>query len=85
MLYKDGAREKELRKEKKHGLPEFEIIDLAEEEDRESLMVALVIIPNVPSDPIQRSRKLIPLTNFLKGAPHFTFSPVGRNPSRAYT
>ena len=50
-----------------------------------SLSVALVMIPSVPSDPIQRSRKLIPLTNFLKGAPHFTFSPVGRNPSRAYT
>jgi hypothetical protein len=39
LLFKDGSREKELKKEKKHGLPEFELTDLADEEERESFMV----------------------------------------------
>ena len=48
-----------------------------------SLSVALVMIPRVPSEPIQRSRILSPLTNLRSGAPHVTFSPVGKKPSSA--
>lgn len=42
MLFKDGIREKELSKEKKHGPPEFDLIDLDFEEDREKFMVEMV-------------------------------------------
>ena len=48
-----------------------------------SLSVALVMIPRVPSEPIQRSRILSPLTNLRSGAPQVTFSPVGKKPSSA--
>lgn len=43
MIYKDGIREKELSKEKKHGLPEFDVVDLDYEEDREKIMVEMVL------------------------------------------
>ncbi len=43
LLFKDGSREKELKKEKKHGLPDFEVTDLIQEEDRESMMVEITM------------------------------------------
>jgi hypothetical protein len=37
LIFGDGVREKEVNKEKKHGLPELEITDFDLEEDRDKL------------------------------------------------
>ena len=39
MLFEYGSRDKEKKKEKKHGLPEIDFVDLDLEEDRDKNMV----------------------------------------------
>lgn len=41
LIFKDGTREKEINKEKKHGLPDLEVTDLELEEDRDKLMIEM--------------------------------------------
>ena len=43
LLYGDGERERELQTEKKHGLIVFDLVDLALEEDRDRLMVDILV------------------------------------------
>ena len=43
LLFDDGERERELQTEKKHGLLVFDIVDLAQEEDRDRVMVEVLL------------------------------------------